>query len=457
MKKRFERLRCVLAAAVLLVLAAPASNAAESAPPPREELAKAQALLDSGQFGEVLDTLRPLARRHPENTNVLFLLGLAAMEAARRLPPGAEEEREALLDESIAALHTILIDRPELVRVRLELARAFFYKGEDSLSRRHFERVLAGEVPAEVAINVQRFLSQIRARRRWVGYLGASLAPDTNIGAASDEEIIYILGLPFRRDNADELTTSGVGVSIWTGGEYQHPVGNRLRLRAGVDVARREYASRQFDETNLAVHLGPGWLADPRTDLSLLAEARRSWASTSVNHDAAGARIEARRRLTPLITADARASWLQRDYRLRDDLDGHVADISLRGTQTLTPTVQIESAFGASRERPESVRQRNRSRRLRAGVSLILPWGISARATAQRRWTEYEGDWGFFTQSTAPRKDRTSTLSLSLHKRDLTLYGFSPQVVVTHEERDSNAQIHDYNRTRGEIRFVRQF
>ena len=33
----------------------------------------------------------------------------------------------------------------------------------------------------------------------------------------------------------------------------------------------------------------------------------------------------------------------------------------------------------------------------------------------------------------------------------------SAQVVVTHEERDSNAQIHDYNRTRGEIRLVRQF
>ena len=379
------------------------------------------------------------------------------MEVARRLPPGTEAEREALLDESIAALHTILVDRPELVRVRLELARAFFFKGEDSLSRGHFERVLAGEVPDAVVANVQHFLSQIRARRRWVAYLGASLAPDTNIGAASDEEIIYILGLPFRRDNADELTTSGVGVSVWTGGEYQHPVSDRLRVRAGVDVARREYASNEFDDTNLAFHLGPRWLADPRTDLSVLGEARRSWASTSIDHDAVGGRIEARRRLTPLITANAGASWLKRDYRRRRSLDGHVADVSLRGTWTLSPTVQVNSSFGASRERPASERNRNRSRRLRAGISLILPWGISTRAAAQRRWTEFEGDWTFFTQSPAPRKDVTDTLSLSFHKRDFTLYGFSPQVVVVHEERDSNAQAHDYNRTRGEIRFVRQF
>ena len=75
-----------------------------------------------------------------------------------RAPGVAEAYREALLDEAIIALLAILVDRPELVRVRLELARAFFYKGEDTLARGHFERVLAGEVPEAVKVNVQRFL-----------------------------------------------------------------------------------------------------------------------------------------------------------------------------------------------------------------------------------------------------------------------------------------------------------
>ena len=57
----------------------------------------------------------------------------------------------------------------------------------------------------------------------------------------------------------------------------------------------------------------------------------------------------------------------------------------------------------------------------------------------------------------SPREDRTRSLSFSLHKRDFTLYGFSPQLVVTHEERDSNAQLISYDRTHGELRFVRQF
>ena len=40
---------------------------------------------------------------------------------------------------------------------------------------------------------------------------------------------------------------------------------------------------------------------------------------------------------------------------------------------------------------------------------------------------------------------------------EIRLYGFSPQVVVTHEERASNAQLVSYDRTHGELRFVRQF
>ena len=210
---------------------------------------------------------------------MLFLIGLAATGASQQ-PDLADDEREALLDEAIAALHTMLIDRPDLVRVRLELARAFFLKGEDSLARGHFERVLAGKPPAPVVANVQRFLAEIRARRRWTMYLGAAMSPDSNIGGGSDERIIYINDLPFRRD-AEELTTSGIGVSVWTGGEYQYPLGDRLRLRLGGDLSRQDYGGSKFDQTSVSVHAGPRWLVDRDTEVSLVGTARRRWTGTS--------------------------------------------------------------------------------------------------------------------------------------------------------------------------------
>ena len=342
------------------------------------------------------------------------------------------------------------------MRVRLELARAFFLKGEDSLARRHFERVLAGKPVAPVVANVQRFLAEIRARRRWTMYLGAAMSPDSNIGGASDEQIIYINDLPFRRD-AEELTTSGIGVSVWTGGEYQHPLGDRLRLRLGGDLSRQDYGGRKFDQTFVSAHIGPRWLVDRDTEVSLVGNARRRWTGPAPSHDDLGARVEAGHRLTPRIRVSGRASWYHRDYLTRDFLDGPILDFTLGGSWVILPILRADGAAGYARERPKSERWRNASRWLRLGASVALPLGFTVGGSGELRWTNYEGNWFPFTRDGAPREDRTRILRATVHNRAFTLFGFSPQLVVTNEARDTNAQLYDYKRTRAELRAVRQF
>ncbi|MCY4393574.1 MAG: hypothetical protein OXC10_00340 [Rhodospirillaceae bacterium] len=41
--------------------------------------------------------------------------------------------------------------------------------------------------------------------------------------------------------------------------------------------------------------------------------------------------------------------------------------------------------------------------------------------------------------------------------KSLTVGGFSPQISAVYEKRSSNAQLHDYKRFSGELRFVRLF
>ena len=158
----------------------------------------ARKLVTRNRFADALNILRPLAPDHPDQTDVQFLIGLAASRGSQTSEL-EEETRLALLDEAIAAFRSILIRRPELVRVRLELALAFYLKKDDQLARNHFERALVGRPPAALVANINRFVNIMRARRRWTGYFGFSLAPDTNINAASDAEFIYIRGFPFRR------------------------------------------------------------------------------------------------------------------------------------------------------------------------------------------------------------------------------------------------------------------
>ena len=456
--KRLLSLPRVLAVAAALALAAPAAGQQPPSSPAASgdvALAAARALMDEGRFLDALKVLRTLAERDPDQPEVLFLVGLAGIGAAQQ-PDTPDKVRDAMLDAAIQALRTMLVRDPGLVRPRLELARAFFLKRKDTLARRHFERVLAGDLPPSVVANVQGFLRQIRARRRWNLYFGAALAPDSNIGAASDERFIQIFGLPFRR-NADELTTSGLGLSLWTGGEYQYPIGERARLRLGGDVSRREYAAARFDQTNLSVHAGPRWLAGVRTDVSVLGSARRRLVAGSGDYDELGLRAEAARRLTLRTSANVRASWHDRRYRTGGSLDGPILDLSLGGSWVVTPTVRLNGAVGYGRERPGLVRNRNASRWVRAGFRKALPRGFSVGGSAQIRWTDFEGEWFPNTPVGEYREDRTRTLSASAHHRRFTLFGFSPEVALTHETRRTNAQLYDYKRNSAELRFVRQF
>ena len=463
-----DKLLRALAAAAVLTLSAPSWSADKPPPAPADQaastgIAEARKLLRERRFDEALVLLAPLVRGRTVQADALFQYGLAAIGASRK-PGLTEKTRDALLDEAIGAFHSMLVKRPDLVRVRLELGRAFFLKGEDGLARRQFEQVLAGKPPAAVALNVNRFLTQIRARKRWTLRVGAALAPDTNVGAGSDERIIYIHGLPFRRDQ-EELTKSGIGISAWAGGEYQLPLGDRgtvsgasrWRLRAGGDIWRREYRDEEFDRMSLSAHLGPRWLIGRLSEASLLASARQSWLANEPDYRDLGFRAEYRQRLTRRMVATLRASRHERRFDERDHLDGPVMDVSLSASHALSPTLRGNLGVGWGRDRPETERWRHERRWLQAGLTAALPWGFTVGASGTLRWADYEGNWFPFVASGAPRNDLTRSIRLNVHNRGFTVGGFSPQASLVQEERTSNAQLHDYDRISGELRFVRLF
>ena len=396
-----------------------------------------------------------------ERTTLLFEIGMTALAAAELTDD--EAERRELYDKAIDAFRSILVNRPDLVRVRLELARTFFLKGQDGLARRHFEAVLAGGVPPPVAANIQQFLTVMRARKRWTGYFGAAIAPDSNLNAASESEIIYIdtvFGrLPFTREG-EVGAESGFGLSVWGGGEYQReqPGNERLRLRIGGDVAVREYPGSDFDQHFVATHVGPRWVAGPRTDFSLLATAQRQWLGGESYSDEFGARLELDRRLTPGIWARGSAAYRHRDHLFHDFLDGPVADFSASFAWTPAPVLRIHMTVGYTREHAASEHWRNLSRWVRLGTSLALPLGFTVGTSILARRTYYDGaGQAHLTLRGRPRRDRIRSFSLSVLNRALTLYGFSPQLALIHDTRLTNAQAQDYDRNRAELRFVRQF
>ena len=445
------------------MLAAPAWGAEEQSAPASSpqvgSVADARALIDVGRFTEALAVLGPLLEADAVEANALFIYGLAAIGAAQG-PDVPDDTREALLDEAIAAFRTMLIADPGLVRVRLELARAFFLKGEDTLATRHFEQVLAGKPPAPVVLNVNRFLSQMRARKRWSLRLGMALAPDSNISSRSDEQTIVLdtpIGrLPFIFQAQDEAE-SGIGISVWAGGEYQYPLEDRWRLRAGADISRNEYRSGEFDQMTVSGHVGPRWLIGRASEASLLASVRQHWFSDEAEFRDLGIRVEVRHRLNRRMTASLDASRHERRYDERTHLDGPLTDISAGVGWVATPTMRVDAAAGWGSQRTERERYRHTRRWVRLGVTAHLPWGFTVGGAGTLRWTDYPADWSPFVLGGGPRRDLVRSFRLNAYYRGFTLAGFSPQISLVKEDRTSNAQLHDYKRLYGELRFVRLF
>lgn len=452
---------CVLAL-VLLSMAAPLRAQEETGPPPSSDsrIHQGRTLVEGGSFTEALSILRPLALDQPDDSpqlDVLFLVGLAALGAAEH-PETPKAERKDYLNEAIDAFHRILVVQPELVRVRLELARAFYVKGDDRLSRKEFERVLAEDLPPPVVANIRTFLASIRQRRRWSGYFGMAMAPDTNITGSATDETVYIplFGqlLPFKR-NTD--LRSGLGIRVWGGGEYEHPLSPKMRLRAGGGVSRTEYEGRDFDSTFLFAHGGPRWLASARTDMSLLASARRSWSGGEPQYRDLGARFELSHFLSRRVLVRTQASRHQRSYDEDVHLDGPRSDFSLTGLWQATPIMKLEATVGLSREHTESELWRNGGQSVDLGTSIDLPRGFTVGLNGGYRWTNYDGRGSVLPllASEDSRRDRTQTLGISLYNRGFTIQGFSPKLMVTRETRESNAQLRDYEKTRVELQFVR--
>ncbi len=413
---------------------------------------QARELIHRGSFAAALDILRPLAdQTRADMTDIRFLIGLAAVRLGERTGRSDAAQSE-LLDEAIAMFRAILVNRPSLMRVRLELARAFFLQGDDGLSRKHFEHVLGGNTPPAMVANIRRFLYVIRARQRWRGYVSLNIEQNDNITRGSEVQTVYIFGLPFVVNEASR-PRSAVGVSVSGGSEYQTPLNTRWRWLFGVDATYTDYEDHIFDEGYLLLRSGPRWLLAQRSEVSVQGIGAQRWIGGHPHSREFGVRLNARHQLTPRFGVNGQVSRITTRYRHIPEADDTDIGYALRATYLFSPLIQGH-AGGIFAEELFASGIDNHSVGANAGLSVILPKGWTVGGNVE--WLRKR--YGRTVPFSATRQiDRRLTFRVFLLNRGLTFFGFSPQVIVTRELQDSNAVLENYKRTRTGLRFVRQF
>lgn len=210
-------------------------------------VASARALLQAGRPAEALEVL---AQASPDEDPVAvrFLAAQAWIALGRH-------------DRAAALLAAIARERPELLRIRLDLAASLYTLGRYEASERLFRSILALDLkhaPRAVRYNVGLFLERIRAQRRFSidWELGGWRDDNVNNGAEIDTYEL-LPGFVFR------LNTDARAQSAWvmsTGVRIRYRSQGRGRWYVAANGhARRHWAlgKSDFHRTWFGASVGP--------------------------------------------------------------------------------------------------------------------------------------------------------------------------------------------------------
>ena len=370
----------------------------------------------------------------------------AFLEQAR---PGTDEERierlfllgriETRLGNSARAaehFEAILSLRPELTRVRLEAARAWFLAGRDDRARRHFDATLEAELPASVEAAVEGFLRRIDARRPWTLSASASMLPEAR---RPDREVVLIGGVPFRLDE-EARSSSGAGVLVSAGASYAPRFTDDLRGVLGASGAAKLYRRSSWNEVTAYGDFGLARLSDRGSAAGGVRLGRR-WVGGDPDQRSVGPWVRMRWRLGAATRLDADMSAGYREHDAREARDGwrftaaprlvHVANG--RTSFEVEPVLEfVEAKRGHHASRLAGLGT-TMSRTFAGGISVSLR--LSAHA---RRHAAPDPLFG------RKRIDRNVRGSVRLLHRSLRYGGFAPYVGYSFERNGSSIPVHEY-------------
>lgn len=124
-------------------------HAEQAGPASSKLLEQARAAIVAGQLDEATRLLAQVDGMVVDQNDLDFLRGTVAADRGD-------------YDAAIEAFHRILDRDPSLKRVRLDIARTFFLKGDDEAADHHFRIAEAAGLPRDVQANVDKFLAEIR-------------------------------------------------------------------------------------------------------------------------------------------------------------------------------------------------------------------------------------------------------------------------------------------------------
>jgi hypothetical protein len=420
---------------------------AQDAPPAKVEGLKAVDL-----FG-IAD--QALAAKRPRDAEVIYRALTRdpdieiRSEARFRLAMLLAEQRR--FADSAVELRAILDEKPDAVRVRLELARVLALNGDEGAARRELRQVQAGELPPEVAQLVDQFAGALRSRKPFGASIELALVPDSNVNRATDSTTLDTIIAPLELSR-DAREQSGLGARVAGQVFFRKRLGEHFAIVPRVSAQGEFYRQSQFDDISGSALIGLEW-SPGRERIQLSAGATKRWYGLDPYATTATASLNWQHPIGRRTQVSASATIASTDYRLNDLQDGmlYYGELSVErafdrrsgGGLTLAVTRQAAADPGYATTA--------------AGATLIS-WTEAGRSTifASVGIRGLEADARLFLYPER-RRDLMLSATTGITLRRLRIRGFSPFARMTVERNFSTVGIYDYRRVALSFGITRAF
>jgi hypothetical protein len=403
----------------------------------------AQRLLGEGRPQEAEGLYALLARSLIPEIRVESLFQLGRFALARKEYNKAAE-----------CFLTILNSFPDLVRVRLELARAYFLNENYEDARFQFELVKGGrELPPAVLANVDHFLDLIRRQKNWSLSFGLNLVPDSNLNQAGGERnecIATIFGLLCRELEEKERA---LGARLNASADHYLRFNGRFGLRSSLGAYLTDFPESRYDDHILHAASGPRYVWESG-EASLQPSFTRRRVGGKAYSDAYGLQLDLQKGFERLFLGlGGGLAWNRYHNGQVDDLlRGRNLRLSLRPRWILTSRSFIQAGLSLERDETANLIYAGDSLGGSLGGYHIFPYGFSLFAEVSLTGARYRKEQYYITREyyfdAERRRDRIYALYAALSWHRFEHLGFTPILQYNYVRRDSNIWSYAYDRHR---------
>lgn len=416
---------------------------------PLEAVQVAGKLVETGKYDSALQILTNL----PQTGNT-------PVEIERWYLIAQIEQRKDNIDQAIKIYRKILDQKPDLDKIRYELALCYMYKKQWYRADYHLRLALAGkDIPQEIRRQMLYYRYIIRQNKNWNVWFNFGAAPDNNINQVTGgEECITNQWGTFCRQLPDPV--SAVGYNVTLGGNYEFKWTNFWRWKSDAAVYTNIYNKHTYDDLYVSASTGPRYVWK-NGDVWGAGVIARRWYGWDPYYWSYGGKLDINYDFTRKLSANLSFRIMDNQYdEYGNWLNGQTYSTHLRTFYYLDTTKYLVLRAGLERDTAADDIYANWRYLAGVGIGAELMWGFHVYVEPSFMWANYDGEKWVVKNKTFTKlaeQDLTQRYSVSLSNNKIDMWGFVPMLTFSYTKRDSNVPNRQYKKYTTEFTLYQRF